>query len=548
MTDFESEKLYHDLRRKLEGYGSAPPETVWAGIQEQLPKRKRRRPVLLLLFLGTVLVGLTVGTGQLRPFFSTEPTARPGGRFVAATTERRAATGISEPGVASPALASTPATAAAARGTTTAVPAATASAAAHASLTAPVERARKAAGRYGTSRLLLAGAPASTKRSLDRATGGAAETEAEAETEAGYSTATTAANRRGRRKTSWATGMLASGTSSRTRMPRLGASRRSSETLGRISRPSRSYSATGTSSTLGNGSRRAGHGRAVSSHASGTKATGFLDGESGTAEASALNGKRARQPNISNAPLELRMLITAAPEPEEPEVRTTRRRPNKRPSRRELRLRNWSGQLLLGSALTYRALGGSPTQLEKLERPSLGFSGQATATYALSRQLAVSAGLGYTEYATALRYQLQKTSQESAINKDFRDVYRFLTVPMQAQLTLRGGPRWRYGVLGGGTLAFLAGAQTTEGSACNCKQVQWPSVPEEMPFTRTNLLLTGGAFASYQFALGQWLTIRPQGQIFLNSLATPASGRAARRPWGLGVQAGYSWDLDPRKH
>lgn len=562
MTDFESEKRYQDMRRKLEGYGSAPPEAVWAGIQQQLPKRKRRRPVLLLLFLGALLVGLTVGTGQLRPFFTTGPDARPESRSVATGSPgRRAASGSSGVATENSALASASVSVSATDAAASGAPAeanATAAAAttpASPSGTAAFDATGKRVGRSGSNRLLLAGSATHSKRPLRRATSLAAEadTDADEAAETGYLTA--AAVRKGRRKPGWTTSLLASGTPSRTRMPRLGAGRRSSETLARTSRAARSYNTAGTSSanSNSNSSRRIGRSRtvasrAVASRASAANATSMLDKESGTADVAALNRRRTRQPKISNEPLALRDLLTAAPEPEEPEVYATRRRPNKRPSRREIRLRNWSAQLLLGSGVTYRALGGSPTQLEKLERPGLGFSGQAMATYAFSRQLAVSAGLGYSEYATTLQYELKKKTQDSTVNKDFRDVYQFLTVPVQAQLTLRGGPRWRYGVLGGATVALLTGAQTTEGSACNCKQVRWSNAPDDMPFTRTNLLLTGGAFASYQFALGQWLTIRPQGQLFLNSLTTPASGRAARRPWSLGVQAGYSWDLDPRKH
>ncbi|UOQ76709.1 PorT family protein [Hymenobacter sp. 5516J-16] len=252
---------------------------------------------------------------------------------------------------------------------------------------------------------------------------------------------------------------------------------------------------------------------------------------------------------ISNEPLALLAVRLPAFPQDEPEVRA-KRRPRARPSRRELLLRGWSAQLLAGTGLTYRAVGSGATQLEQLERPSMGFSAQASGAYALTRQLTVSAGLGYAEYATALRYQLSKSGQDSAVSRaiKFRDVYRFITVPLQVQYTLQGNHRWRVGVLGGGTMALLTGARTTEGTACNCSQRQWqPGVGITNPFARTSLLLNAGVFANYQFAPGQWLTIRPQGQLFLNSLTEQASGRAARRPWSLGIQAGYSWDLDPRK-
>lgn len=43
MSEQESDPLYDALRRKLTDYGSPPPETVWAGIQQQLPKQPTTR-------------------------------------------------------------------------------------------------------------------------------------------------------------------------------------------------------------------------------------------------------------------------------------------------------------------------------------------------------------------------------------------------------------------------------------------------------------------------------------------------------------------------
>jgi hypothetical protein len=538
MTDFESEKFYQDLRQKLDGFGSAPPEAVWESIRAQVPVRKRRRrPALLLLLLGTLIVGLTVGTGQWQPFSVSAPGALPAGPAVSQARVAGDAVG----GPAEAAGASAPL----ATASTTPIAATNASAADAAgtpALGAPHKPAlgapHSSAGTVGVpspaggrtfrraTPSLLAAPSTRTKRSARK--GAETENTASARTAASVSakhiaTASRAtARNRARRKAGRATGLIAGNSSTRVRTARIKAGSSEAEALARTRHASRSL-ANRSSQTAATG-------------LSGTEATG-----KGARKA------RIRQPKISNAPLALLVVRPAVKQPEEPEVRAARRSPRRRPTRREIRLRNWSAQLLLGSGLTYRIMGGAPTQLERLERPSLGFSGQATATYALSRQLSVAAGLGYAEYATALHYQLKKTASETMVQKDFRDVYRYLTIPVQAQLTLAGNPRWRYGVLGGGTVAILADAQTTEGSACNCQQVQWSTSTQAMPFSRTNLVLTGGVFASYQFGLGQWLTVRPQGQVFLNSITTPASGRTARRPWNLGVQAGYSWDLDPRK-
>ncbi|RYU82822.1 outer membrane beta-barrel protein [Hymenobacter persicinus] len=527
MTDHESEKFYQDLRRKLDGYGSAPPEAVWAGIRAQVPARRPRRyrPLLLLLLLGTLVIGLTFGPsqwlrliepaepGQAARISSTTPLASP-------AAQQNRAPGLPAPAGAGSTTATEPAAAAtsSALAVTSTAPLAATSGKALAS-----GQRNIVAGPGRTGRLLLAADSRRSKR-LARKYG-----ESSAAQTGSSEELASAEMGRSRRKMSRSARLLAT---SRSRQRALGleitGSRTShSEALGRVMR------------------RRRAAGRAVAGPE--VDATESSLGE--TSQNTTSGRRRTRQPKISNAPLALLVVRPAVEEAAEPEVHATKRRPRKRPTKQELRLRNWSAQVLVGSGLTYRVLGGTPTQLETLERPSLGFSGQATATYAFSRQLAVAVGLGYAEYATALHYQLQKKTLETVEQKDFRDVYRFLTVPVQAQLTLGGNARWRYGVLGGGTLALLTGARTTEGSACNCQQTQWTSDAVNLPFNRTNLQLTGGAFASYQFGLGQWLTIRPQGQIFLNSLTTPASTRADRRPWSLGVQAGYSWDLDPRnKH
>ncbi|OWP64124.1 hypothetical protein CDA63_05180 [Hymenobacter amundsenii] len=207
--------------------------------------------------------------------------------------------------------------------------------------------------------------------------------------------------------------------------------------------------------------------------------------------------------------------------------------------------RNWSVQLTGGPSLTYRRLPGTSTQLEKLERPAWGGSGQLLGAYAFSPRLTVAGGLGFAQHAGSLRYTLQSTASGETRQVDFRDVYNFVTLPVQAQLTLGGNHRWRYGVLGGAVAAQLISARVTTGSACNCAQQRWRPSSADSIFQRRNLTLTVGAFADYQLSPGRWLTVRPQAELFLNSLTLPP--RTSRYPWGLGVQVGYRWDLAPRK-
>lgn len=507
MTEHESEQFYQDLNRKLEGYGSAPPEAVWAAIREQVPAKQPRnwRPLLLLLLLAFVVGTVKIGNDYWHPFAShkagSQAAQRPANQPEAGRATSRKLLQLAHATV-------DPAAAAVTTEPSATVPAT-------ASAVSPIAGPAGTAS-VGRGALLLPTVTARTKRERRTRNG----------VVAGVANGPDGAARSKRRNPRWAAGLLAGTTkTTRTSYPSLESegSRRTSQRPGAARR-----SRTDLNRTAGEAAENPAAGDA-------------------TANATATRRNRKQTQKISNEPLALLAIRPKPLEPAEPEVHA-KRRARKRPTKQELRLRNWSAQLVLGPSLTYRFLGGSPTQLERLERPNLGFSGQATAAYAFSRQLTVAAGLGYAEFANSLNYQLKKTSQENLLQKDFRDVYRFLTIPVQAQLTLQGNHRWRYGVLGGGNVAFLTGARTTEGSACNCGQRQWTTDAVNLPFRRLNLALTGGVFASYQFAPGQWLTIRPQGQVFLNSLTVADSTRAPRRPWSTGVQIGYSWDLDPRKH
>ncbi|UOQ50909.1 outer membrane beta-barrel protein [Hymenobacter cellulosivorans] len=579
MTEHESEQFYKDLQQKLHGYGSAPPETVWRGIREQVPARKRRfRPVLWLLLVGALLVGVTVGTQQwghavFGPGTAADP-APVASRSEQTGSEARSSAGNAA-GQPNGAVATTEPRGNAAdqlgnsgnaAGNDNITPADSNPAATTASASSGARNARTSAA---SKQLLLARIDTRGKRAVrigaashsDAARSSTQPGEEGSATAASASKAvsaatasTTAARNRSLRRNARNSAPLLAAAGARaaaTRKASFSASRRAATELARTASASHSRTVA-TRSAIS----RTRVGRSAASRSAAATPT-LLDAEAmgtrdlaSTESVASIRRRRAQQAKISNEPLDLLVIRPEVAEAPEPEVKATRRRPARRPTRQEIRLRNWSAQLLLGSGLSYRALGGSATPLERLERPSMSFSGQATATYALSRQLAMSAGLGYSEYATSLNYRLRKGNSDSLgmQQKKFRDVYRFLTIPVQAQLTLAGNARWRYGVQFGGTVAFLTDAKTTEGSACNCQQVQWSSSTRTMPFNRTNLTLTGGAFASYQFAPGQWFTLRPQGDIFLNSVSTGTSGRAPRRPWNLGLQAGYSWDLDPRKH
>ncbi|RPD44865.1 PorT family protein [Hymenobacter sediminis] len=536
MTEHESEQLYHELRRKLEGYGSAPPEDMWTSIQQQLPKKPRRnwRPLLILLLVGTAVVGLTIGTRSWRQRgtasvagISTKSGPAMSGTAAGTVAARRAVspTPSSLAKAETPLLGAAEAPALAARKAAAGSPentrpALTESASRRVASTRPLGQPN-GVSLPPSSRQSLSTAP---ERGQLATIGGREES---------------LEKRADRKLMKMGRAAVVSAASSKDGRRTLAKAREESGGLAQAATP---YYATNPSTRK----------RKPLVLAEAVASTGRTEA-SGTAQPT--NGRRVAgklrvaSAATTNEPLPLLAVQVAIPDPEEPEVVRAKRKPRARPTRRELLLRNWKVELLAGTALTYRALGGAPTQLERLERPGTGFSGQISGAYAFTRQLTVSAGLGYAEYSTNLRYQVRKTSRDTTLAVDFRDVYRFLTIPVQAQYTLQGNHRWQVGVLGGGTVALLTSARTTEGSACNCSQRQWQSsgVGTPVPFKNTNLVLNVGAFANYQFAPGQWFTIRPQGQLFLNSLTTPASGRAARRPWSLGLQAGYAWDLDPRK-
>lgn len=231
--------------------------------------------------------------------------------------------------------------------------------------------------------------------------------------------------------------------------------------------------------------------------------------------------------------------------------------------------------MLAGPALTYRLLGTATDSLgpglSRLERPALSYAAQAQLGYAASARLRLSGGLGYQEFATgynakinAARVQTVTTRQvqvfDNGTRRDSlvvvhsrdtivgteqkqlrqRDTYRYLVVPLQAQLRLGGAGRWSYHGLAGVALGLYLGGRTTEGSsACHCEQVSWPAA--RSPFRRATALLTLGAAAEYELRPGWHLQLQPVLQQSVLSITDDS--RPARRPLGLSVQTGLRFDL-----
>ena len=515
MTEQDSDPFYQDLRRKLENYGSPPPESAWAGIQQQLPPTRppRWRRLVPVLLLALLLVSITVTTPYWRPLFggssAEQATPTDGSMAIQRGAKVGSATGSSD---AEQLVNTSLVTASAANSTGANTPEATsAGGTPSAAGASPNERMATTPSRLAATRPNgRFGVLPNRRRTRPR-------TSSDVSAPGRYAATNGTVTRRNRRNRTAAEARTAAAR-------RLG--------LAVVASRGGAQSRNRATVTGHNGLRSRLEDQSLSRR--------------DRANSQAAQSESAA--SFTNEPLALRPLLTPLPLAAEPEVNRQRRARAKRPTRQELRLRNWSVQLTGGPGLTYRLLGGSPTQLEGLERPTISGSGQLMGAYAFSRQLTVAGGLGFAQYANSLRYTLKKTASDQTQQIDFRDVYNFVTIPVQAQLTLQGNHRWRYGVLGGGTLALFTGGRATEGSACNCTQRTVSPGMAAGPIQATNLALSGGAFANYQFAPGQWLTFRPQGQLFLNSLTTTTSGRAPRRPWSVGVQVGYSWDLAPRKH
>lgn len=235
----------------------------------------------------------------------------------------------------------------------------------------------------------------------------------------------------------------------------------------------------------------------------------------------------------------------------------------------------WSVAVLAGPALTYRLLGAAPDSngagLNLTERPALSYAAQLQLGFAASERLRLSGGLGYTEYATRYRAVLNVarvqtittrqvrvfdngtrrdslifvSSYDSIVGTEqqrlrLRNTYRYVTVPLQAQLRLGGTGRWTYYGLAGAALGLYVGGRTTEGgSACHCEQTRWQ--PGRSPFRLATALLTLGAAAEYELRPGWHLQLQPVVQQALFSITDDS--RPARRPLGLSVQTGMRFDL-----
>jgi hypothetical protein len=201
----------------------------------------------------------------------------------------------------------------------------------------------------------------------------------------------------------------------------------------------------------------------------------------------------------------------------------------------------------------------SSSDVATLERPALGFSGQVQLRRVLTGRWALSGGLGYRQYATALALQLYRPLTAYELNNmaplisdsshigtiERRNTYGYLTVPVQASYALgRGWGRLQPSLLAGAELGLYLGGTTTEGSACNCPARTWTAT--NSPYRPLSLALTLGLELRYRLGpLGQpWeLLAQPTFTYGLGSVTRAGGTYAERRPYAAGLQLGAAYHL-----
>jgi hypothetical protein len=511
MTERESKEFYDDLRRKLEDYGSAPPESVWAGIRQQVPTRRRRwwRGALLVLLLVGTVAYFTVSTRPWRPRSESQP--------VAATTTSASS------GASVGASASTPRSAAATGRQDSSSEALRPNQPA-ALATASTETQRRVPTKLGTSEL--------TGNRLSRGGNVAFGTETIRPKPPTSDSTTETYTRRAAVAPTTTESAPAVGTARKRRALRVSIPLAVAATRRQYPlrpKPTDFPSETASPAPIP---------EAASLAQEAVKPTALTPGSA----APKISGATLTEPTATLAagnllPLWVRLQFSALPIPKPAYAPVAASR------QQQLNTPKWAVQVLAGPTVSYRKLGPTARRVEQLERPAAGYNGQLGVARTLTPRLALSVGVGYTEMAASLYLRLQKADSVPLVTTRLRDYYRLLTVPVEAHYLLGNTTRWRYGVQGGMAPALLLSARTTEGGTCNCQQQQWQPASDSTRFRQLNLTLTASAFVGYQAAPGLWLTLRPQAQYFLNSITEPISGRAARQPWSIGVQGGISFDL-----
>jgi hypothetical protein len=237
----------------------------------------------------------------------------------------------------------------------------------------------------------------------------------------------------------------------------------------------------------------------------------------------------------------------------------------------------WAVQVVGGPALTYRQLGAKPTttpaptlinprptsfptstvarnnatNVANIERPAVGSGFQVSVRRTFTNKWSVSAGLGYSEYATRLAVEQIYTNDTrnnvpalapiSTEKVDRRDTYRFATIPLRVGYAWVPSGRWQVGLSAGTDVAMYVGGQSTEGSLCACQTQTWGV--SGSPYRQFSLGASVGAEFRYRLADRWQLVAAPTATYLLTPLARRLTTYYPRHLFGGAALLGVSLDL-----
>ncbi|MDF7810873.1 outer membrane beta-barrel protein [Hymenobacter sp. YC55] len=517
MTERESKEFYDELRRKLEDYGSPPPESVWAGIRQQVPVKRRRwwRGGLVVLLLTGIVAYLAINTRTWR-----QETGKH-----AASSRSEYATGITSSSTTHLADSAHPATPA--TKPISAQESTTATSATYIALSSP------------TAQTASENAPSGSQVSRRKQTA---------------SDVTLAAPKLPHRLSlaqavTDSSAQLINEPASTTTKRRVTPSETLRPTRNQPLRQQTGKLVASSSAKQGSVSRSV---NKVSLAASAAKSTRLPVNavqksvvEASTARILSLATQSATsglgaEAQVAFKPIYLHRLPFGEPVVQPVAVDSVAKAP---------RFQRWSVEVLAGPAVSYRRLGATHdstpgNQLRQLERAALTYAAQAQLRYAFTPRLAVSVGLGYTQYATQLNYVLRRRgANDSLLNTEELeryDTYRYLTVPVQVRYMLGQQGRFQYSVLGGGSLGLYVGGRTSVGTACACEQQRWTSA--NSPFQPVSLAIKGGFEVRYLLAPGWSVLAQPYFQYGIQNISKPETG-PSRYPFVGGLLTGFSYNL-----
>ncbi|MBF9237176.1 outer membrane beta-barrel protein [Hymenobacter sp. BT683] len=598
MTDRKPDDLFDALRDRLADYGQEPPAQLWAGIRAQLPppvaqpqlRRRRRRwaPLGLLLLLFTV--GGGAGWLWWKPGRATRTTAtsQPAAVDIAAVnTDQPATTGNkkSASGAATTESYDQPTSA------TQAEERAVASVKAAAPSTQPLGSSAnnpdltKASSAIRSS---VANAPSrATTSAAARVSGARVATRPSAITAAAGAIASSRSKTRRAKELENGEMLVAANRTTRLSAARTlrGQARRpkSAATFPSAEPNQISSSATQPSGRAASQRPKAGPTVATAAHALSVQkpnpslpaGINALAGVPATSVAAAANAALPLSERVAETSVQSRVaVLQLATSPLSSVLQLTPVEVDKPPV--PPIATRWAVQVLAGPALTYRqlaagaqtkapsplpaplpvrgqlvAVGRNASGVADLERPALGSGAQVTVRHTLTKNWNVSAGLGYSEYATRLVIkQVYSNNFSSTIPNSIdstgtsfrrRDTYRFATVPLRVGYGWAPTGRWRVGLVAGVDAALYVGGNSTEGSSCACTTQNWGF--SGSPYRRFSLGTSLGADFRYQLT-GQWeLVAQPTATYFLTPLTSVRSGYYPRRPLGATALLGVSLNL-----